>query len=274
MTQPPDGPERAELAGRVAIVFGAGSSGPGWGNGKAVAVAYARAGASVVCVDRVEAAAAETAGLIEAEGGTALALAADVTSLVSVEAAVSAAIGRFGHLDILHNNVGVASAGGPLDLDEAAFAAAMDVNVGSVFRTAKAALPALVARRGVIINISSIAAIRWTGYPYFAYYAAKAAVNQATVALAMQYAGHGIRANCVVPGMIDTPLIYNQIAAHYDSVAAMVAARSRSVPLGRMGTAWDVANAAVFLASDRAAFITGVCLPVDGGQSCGMAVPA
>jgi NAD(P)-dependent dehydrogenase (short-subunit alcohol dehydrogenase family) len=110
--------------------------------------------------------------------------------------------------------------------------------------------------------------MRWTGYPYFAYYAAKAAVNQATVALAIQYARQGIRANCIMPGLIDTPLIYKQISSEYGSVEDMVTARNAAVPLGRMGTAWDIAHAAVFLASDEAQFITGVCLPVDGGQSC------
>jgi NAD(P)-dependent dehydrogenase (short-subunit alcohol dehydrogenase family) len=121
---------------------------------------------------------------------------------------------------------------------------------------------------GAIVNISSLAAIRWTGYPYFAYYAAKAAVNQATVALAMQYARRGIRANCIMPGLIDTPLIHKQISGQYTSVEEMIAARNAAVPVGKMGTAWDIANAAVFLASDEAQFITGVCLPVDGGQSC------
>ena len=259
------------LENRIALVFGAGSSGPGWGNGKAAAVAYAREGARVIAIDVSEAAAAETAGLIRDEGGEATAVAADVTDLASIEAAVAAALERHGRLDILHNNVGVVLHGGPPDLDEDAFRRNLDLNVGSVFRTAKAVLPHFIAqKRGVIVNISSIAAVRWTGYPYFAYYTAKAAVNQATVALAMQYAAQGIRANCVMPGLIDTPLIYKQISSQYASPEEMVAARARAVPLGRMGTAWDVANAAVFLASDDAAFITGVCLPVDGGQTCAM----
>jgi hypothetical protein len=260
------------LQDRVALVFGAGSSGPGWGNGKAAAVTYAREGARVVAVDVNEAAAAETAGIIDEEQGSVLALAADVTDLASVEAAVARAIERYGRIDILHNNVGVVLHGGPKDLSEEAFRHNLDLNLGSVFRTAKAVLPHfLAARRGVIVNISSIAAVRWAGYPYFAYYAAKAAVNQATVALAMQYAPHGIRANCVMPGLIDTPLIYKQISNQYASVEEMVEARAQAVPLGRMGTAWDVAKAAAFLASDDAAFITGVCLPVDGGQTCTMA---
>jgi NAD(P)-dependent dehydrogenase (short-subunit alcohol dehydrogenase family) len=253
---------------KVALVFGAGSSGPGWGNGKAAAVAFAREGARVACVDLVEDAAAETAGIIAGEGGDALAIAADVTDLRSVEAAVGQTVERFGRIDILHNNVGFTHMGGPVELDEEQFQAAIDLNIGPVYRTAKATLPHMLRQGGgVIINISSLAAIRWTGYPYFAYYATKAAVNQATVALAIQYARQNIRANCIMPGMMDTPLIYQQISGQYASKEEMVAARARAVPLGRMGTAWDIANAAVFLASDEAQFITGVCLPVDGGQS-------
>jgi NAD(P)-dependent dehydrogenase (short-subunit alcohol dehydrogenase family) len=260
------------LKGKAAIVFGAGSSGPGWGNGKATAVAYAREGAHVACVDLVEESARETAGIIEEEGGRAIAIDADVTDAGSVEKAVAAAAEEFGRIDILHNNVGVTHMGGPAELDEEQFRASLDLNIGPVYRTAKAVLPHMLRNRGgAIVNISSLAAIRWTGYPYFAYYATKAAVNQATVALAMQYARDGIRANCIMPGLIDTPLIYKQISSQYASAEEMVAARNAAVPVGRMGTAWDVANAAVFLASDEAQFITGVCLPVDGGQSCAVA---
>jgi NAD(P)-dependent dehydrogenase (short-subunit alcohol dehydrogenase family) len=259
------------LKGKTAIVFGAGSSGPGWGNGKAAAVAYAREGAQVACIDLVSAAAEETAAIIASEGGTAVAAAADVTDLWSIEDAVATTMAAFGRIDILHNNVGVTHMGGPVELTEDQFAAAIDLNIGPIYRSAKAVLPHMLNQGGgAIVNISSIAAIRWTGYPYFAYAATKAAVNQATVALAMQYARHGIRANCIMPGLMDTPLIYKQISGQYASVDEMVAARNAAVPVGRMGTAWDIANAAVFLASDEAQFITGVCLPVDGGQSCAM----
>lgn len=269
-----EAPRSNALAGRTAIVFGAGSSGPGWGNGKAAAVAYARAGARIAAIDLMAEAAEETAAIIREEGGEAIAIAADILSLEAIQAAVSAIIARFGRIDVLHNNVGVVVHGGPVELDEATFQRNMDVNIGSVFRTAKAVLPHFIAQRsGAIVNISSLAGIRWVGYPYFAYYAAKAAVNQATVALAMQHAEFNVRANCIMPGMIDTPLIYKQISSQYGTVEEMVAARSRAVPLGRMGTAWDVANAAVFLASDAAQFITGVCLPVDGGQSCAVPLP-
>lgn len=260
------------LKGKTAIVFGAGSSGPGWGNGKAAAVAYAREGAKVICIDLVQAAADETAAIIGEEGGEALAIAADVTAQGSVDEAVAATMARFGGIQILHNNVGVTHMGGPVELSEEKFKAALDLNLGSVYRTAKAVIPAMLASGGgAIVNISSLAAIRWTGYPYFAYYATKAAVNQATMALAMQYARQNIRANCIMPGLIDTPLIYKQISGQYASVDEMVAARNAAVPMGKMGTAWDIAAAAVFLASDESAFITGVCLPVDGGQSCAVA---
>ena len=259
------------LPDKVALVFGAGSSGDGWSNGKAAAVAYAREGACVVAIDRVEQAARETAEFIQAEHHHAVAVQADVTDSGSVTAAVEQAMRAFGHIDILHNNVGTTVMGGPVELSEAAWSRSLDINLGSVYRTCKAVLPHMIQQgRGVIINISSLASIRWAGYPYFAYYATKAAVNQATVALAMQYARNGIRANAILPGAVDTPLIYREISSQYSSTEEMRAARDRAIPMGKMGTAWDIANAAVFLASDEAAFITGVCLPVDGGQSCVM----
>ncbi|MEO9337572.1 SDR family oxidoreductase [Mesorhizobium sp. SB112] len=257
------------LKGKSAIVFGAGSSGPGWGNGKAAAVLYAREGASVVCIDLSEDAANETAEIISSEGGSAISIAADATNFASIEAAVARSIDEFGAISILHNNVGVTHMGGPTELSEEQFQLSVDLNLGSVYRTSKAVIPHMIeAGGGAIVNISSLAGIRWTGYPYFAYYATKAAVNQATVAIAVQYAKQGIRANCVVPGMIDTPLIYKQISSQYASVDEMVAARNSAIPGGKMGDAWDIAYAALFLASDEAKFITGVCLPVDGGQSC------
>jgi NAD(P)-dependent dehydrogenase (short-subunit alcohol dehydrogenase family) len=188
-----------------------------------------------------------------------------------VEQAVARVLERFGRIDILDNNVGVAHMGGPIELDEDRFKTALDLNIGSVYRASKAILPQMLRQgSGAVINISSIAAIRWTGYPYFAYYATKAAVNHATVALAIQYARNGIRANCIMPSLVDTPLIYQRISGQYGSVEEMVEARKQAVPIGKMGSARDIANAAVFLASDGAQFITGICLPVDGGQSCSM----
>ena len=260
------------LQQKIALVFGAGSSGPGWGNGKATAVEFAREGAKVIAVDLNLAAAEETHRVIEQEGGSCTALAADVTNSESIKSAVTATMAQYGRIDILHNNVGVTKMGGPVELAEEEWHRAIDLNLTSVYLTCKYVLPIMVHQgSGAIINISSLAAIRYTGYSYFAYYAAKAGVNQATVAIALQYAAQGIRANAIVAGFIDTPLIHTQIAGQYASREEMMRERNRLTPMGRMGTAWDIAKAAVFLASDEAQYITGVCLPVDGGASARIA---
>ena len=256
------------LKDRVALVFGAGACGPGWSNGKASAVAYARRGARVACADIDPAAAEEVRAIVAGEGGEALALTCDVTAGADVAAAVSAARAAWGRIDILHNNVGHAAMGGPVELDEAAWKREIDLNLNGVFHACKHALPIMVEQgKGAIVNISSIAGLRYTGYDYASYYAAKGAVNQLTVGLALRYARAGIRVNAICPGLIDTPLIRRQIAGSHDSVEAMIRERHAASPTGRMGGAWDVANAAVFLASDEAAYINAVCLPVDGGLS-------
>jgi NAD(P)-dependent dehydrogenase (short-subunit alcohol dehydrogenase family) len=257
------------LQDKIAIVFGAGSVGPGWGNGKATATLFAREGAHVVCVDYNPAAAEETVGIIAGENGSASATVCDVTQSDQVKAVVEAVIARHGRIDVLHNNVGYATMGGPIELSEAEWRRSFDLNVTGAFLTRKHVLPHMLARRsGAIVNVSSIAAIRWTGYPYAAYYAAKAAVNNFTMGLALQYAADGIRVNAVMPGLMNTPLIHQQISGQYKDADEMVRARDAACPMGRMGTAWDVAKAALFLASDEAAYITGVSLPVDGGLTC------
>lgn len=257
------------LDSKVAILFGAGSVGPGWGNGKAAAVLYARHGATVVCVDVNPAAAEETVGIIREEGGRAGAAACDVLDSGAVRRLVDGVAAEHGRIDILHNNVGYATMGGPVELDEAAWHRTIDLNVTGCFLTCKHAIPHMLARRsGAIVNVSSIAAVRYTGYPYAAYYAAKAAVNNFTMGVALQYAKEGIRANAVMPGLMNTPLIHQQISGQYKTAEEMVAARDAACPMGRMGTAWDVAHAALFLASDEAQYITGVSLPVDGGLTC------
>jgi NAD(P)-dependent dehydrogenase (short-subunit alcohol dehydrogenase family) len=257
---------QGKLQGRVAIVYGAGSVGEGWGNGKASAVAYARAGAKVACIDMNEVAAQATAAIISGEGGDAIAVKANVTDLDQVRAATDAVVKAFGRLDVLHNNVGITAAGGPVEASEESWDRVMSVNVKSMFFTCKCALPLMVDQgRGAIVNISSLAGIRWTGYNYSSYYASKAAVINFTRGVAIEYASRGIRANSILPGLMDTPHIYQQITTFYTSVEEMVQARHKLSPTGRMGTAWDVANAAVFLASDDAAYINGVELPVDGG---------
>lgn len=255
------------LQDKVALVMGAGSSGPGWGNGKATAVRFAREGARVVCVDVVAAAAEETAGLIAAEGGTAVARTCDVTDSAAVKAVVDDTVDRWSRIDILQNNVGIAVMGGPIELDEAAWRRVLDVNLTSVFLACKHVLPVMLAHgKGAIVNVSSIAAVRWVGYPYASYYASKGGLNQFTSGLALQYAAQGIRANAIMPGLMDTPLIRSQIAGQYADVETMIRERDAKSPTGKMGDAWDVANAALFLASDEAKYVNGVCLPVDGGH--------
>jgi len=257
------------LKDKIAVVFGAGSVGPGWGNGKATAVLFARNGATVICVDIDRAAADETVGIIAGEGGRASAHACDVTDSASVADLVAGIVSAHGRIDVLHNNVGYAAMGGPIELDEGAWRRSFDLNVTSCFITCKHVLPHMLAQKsGAIVNVSSVAAIRYTGYPYAAYYAAKAAVNNFSMGLALQYARDGIRVNAIMPGLMNTPLIYQQISDQYANAAEMVAARDAACPTGRMGTAWDVAHAALFLASDEAAYITGISLPVDGGLTC------
>jgi NAD(P)-dependent dehydrogenase (short-subunit alcohol dehydrogenase family) len=257
------------LQDKIAIVFGAGSVGPGWGNGKATATLFAREGARVVCVDFNPDAAMETVEIIAREGGAASAAICDVTRSEQVKRIVDEVVATHGRIDVLHNNVGYATMGGPVELSEDEWHKTIDLNITGCFITCKYVLPHMLARQsGAIVNVSSIAAIRWTGYPYAAYYAAKAAVNNFTMGLALQYAKDGIRANAVMPGLMNTPLIHQQISGQYKDPDDMVRARDAACPMGRMGTAWDVAQAALFLASDEAAYITGVSLPVDGGLTC------
>ncbi|MCH5377570.1 MAG: SDR family oxidoreductase [Planctomycetes bacterium] len=261
-----------ELDGRSALVFGAGSIGPGWGNGKACAVAFARAGARVAVVDLDLERAEETAELIRQDGGEVLALAADVASAADVEAAVRRTEQHFGAIDVLHNNVGINRPGDPVSMSEADWDLSMDCNLKSVFLACKYALPVMLRQgRGAIINSSSILSVRISRYDQVAYYASKAGVDHLTRAVAVRYADRGIRCNAIQPGLINTPLLYANkqvvIDAH-GSVEAMIADRDAASPTGKMGEAWDIANAAVFLASDRASYINGVILPVDGGLTC------
>jgi NAD(P)-dependent dehydrogenase (short-subunit alcohol dehydrogenase family) len=260
------------LKDRTAIVVGAGQSpGEGMGNGRATALTFAREGALVLAVDRNLASAQETADMIKAKGGTAIAFQADVTSEDEIKAMVAEAHTRWGRLDILHNNVGVSLAGGDaqlLEITEEAIDNCVAINLKSCIFAAKYAIPIMRAQKsGAIVNISSVAAI--TLYPYVAYKATKAAMIAFTEQLAYQNAEYGIRANVILPGLMNTPMAVDTRARAFNKTRAeMEAERDAKVPLRRkMGTAWDVANAALFLASDEANFITGVTLPVDGGAS-------
>ena len=260
------------LQDRFAMVVGAGQSpGETMGNGRATAMVFARHGAQVVAVDRDLASARETVAIIADEGGKAIALQADVTDEAAVKAAVDECLGRHGRLDILHNNVGVSIAGGDAEITEItveAFDRCVAINLRGMVLTCKHALPGMRAQAsGAIINISSLAA--WSVYPLVAYKTTKAAVIALTEQLAILNARYGVRANVILPGLMDTPMaVDTRVAALGKSRAEIVAGRDAQVPLGgKMGTAWDVANAALFLASDEAGFITGAALPVDGGSS-------
>jgi NAD(P)-dependent dehydrogenase (short-subunit alcohol dehydrogenase family) len=255
------------LKDRIAIVVGAGQSpGEGMGNGRATAITFAREGARVLCVDRNPASAQETVDMIVANGGTAAAFEADVTKESDVKAMVAGTQARWGRVDILHNNVGVSLAGGDAELlaiTEEAIDRCVAINLKSCIFAAKYVIPIMRTQAsGSIINISSMAAI--TTYPYVAYKATKSAMIAFTEQLAYQNAQYGI-----LPGLMNTPMAVDTRARAFNKTRAqMEAERDAQVPLRKkMGTAWDVANAALFLASDEANFITGVTLPVDGGAS-------
>ncbi len=262
------------MAGKVALVLGAGSSGhdePGapWSNGAAAAALYAREGARVVAADVVPQAAEATRSIIAQEGGEAIACTADVTRSDDIAAAVERTMAMYGRIDVLHNNVGVTIMGGPIELSEESWRRGLDLNLTGAFLACKHVLPVMLDQgKGAIVNISSGAAVRINEYPYASYSASKAGLNHFTRAMAIQYAARGIRVNAVMPGVMDTPLIYRQIAGQYADREAMVRARDARSPTGKMGDAWDVAYASLFLASDEARYINGVCLAVDGGLTC------
>ena len=260
------------LKDKVAIVVGAGQSpGEGMGNGRATALTFAREGAKVVCVDRDLGSAEETVRMIAGKQGTAVACKADVTKARDIKAMVTDTQARWGRIDILHNNVGVSLAGGDaelLEISEEAFDRCVAINLKSCILACKEVIPIMRRQQsGAIINISSMAVI--TTYPYVAYKATKAAMVSFTEQLAYQNASYGIRANVILPGLMNTPMAVDTRAREFKKTRAEIEAlRDAQVPLRKkMGTGWDVANAALFLASDEANFITGVTLPVDGGAS-------
>jgi NAD(P)-dependent dehydrogenase (short-subunit alcohol dehydrogenase family) len=258
------------LAGKIALVLGAGQTpGDTIGNGRATAVLFAREGARVVAVDRRMPAAEETVAQIRGEGGEATAVEADATREAEVEALISLCVTRHGRIDVLHNNVGIGGGdAGPAHVTEEDWDRILAVNLKSVVFPCKHVLPVMRAQQGgSIINVSSIAAVCSTGI--VAYKTSKAGINAYTQSLAVGNAKYGIRANVIMPGLIDTPMAIEGISkATGMPKPELIRQRDAQVPLGgRMGTAWDVAYAALYLASDEARFVTGVALPVDGGQS-------
>lgn len=254
------------VAGKRTAVVGAGSIGPGWGNGKAAAVLYAREGAQVLCVDRDKDAATETASIIRAEGGQADIFAGDMTDPEAALAMASAAKASMGGIDIVHFNVGTSKQGGVTQTTYHDWRQVFAVNLDAAFHVTKATLPLLQQGGGALVYISSLAGLMGGPYSYVGYEASKAALGRFARSVALEAAPSGVRANTVVPGMIDTPHVTALIAGDAD-IEVLRAARAAQVPLGRQGTAWDIAEAALFLSSDAASFITGAELVVDGGMS-------
>jgi NAD(P)-dependent dehydrogenase (short-subunit alcohol dehydrogenase family) len=264
------------LAGKIALVAGAGQTpGEKIGNGRATALLFAREGARVMLLDRDLAAAEDTAAAIAAEGGTAEVAVGDVSREEDCSAAVAACVERLGGLDVLHHNVGIGQGDGWTEwIDFAGWERIVRVNAGGAMLMAKAALPVMrEGGGGAITFVSSIAALVAGAAPMsnppHGYKMSKAAMDALTLSLAQSYAEHGIRVNAILPGLIDTPMGVDSVAAAIGIERERYAQRrDEAVPLkGGMGSAWDVANAALFLASEEARFITGVLLPVDGGQS-------
>jgi len=283
------------LQGKIAIVTGAGCIGPGWGNGRATTCRFFEEGAKVFAVDISESALEETLQRVEAVRTANNNVAAkygelethicNATDNDSVAAMIDAAVQRFGGLDILVNNVGVPARGGPVDLTEEAWDAQIDINLKSVFLTCKHAIPYIEktlqensttsnnssnpGTTGAIVNIASTSGIRWTGNAQVGYAASKAGVIQFSRVAAVEYAARGIRVNSIVPGQLHTPMVEAKLAGMRTSgdVDALLADRLARIPLGYMGDGRDTANAAVYLASDEACFVTGTEIVVDGGMS-------
>lgn len=251
------------LAGKRAIVIGAGSVSAGIGNGRASAMLFAREGAHVLAVDRDLAAAEDTANRIQAEGGAAQAIAADATQETDMIRIIDHARQLWGGLDILQHTVGMSLAGGVTETAPEDWDHVFQVNLTSAYLAARTAIPLMRdSGGGAFVFISSLAAHQAGPYDYVAYEASKAGLNRMTRSIARAHAPENIRANVVMPGVIDTPHVQAFISG-----AQATTDRAKLVPMGRQGSPWDVAEAALFFASDAAGFITGAVLPVDGGMS-------
>ncbi len=257
------------LAGKVALITGAGCIGPGWGNGRAAAVLFAREGAKVFAVDKNPEAMTETVARVGNDGEIATHL-CDLTDDAEVSAMTDACCKAFGRIDILVNNVGGSAAGGAAEISEESFDSQIEYNLKSVFLACRHVIPVMIEQGGgAIVNTASSSGTRYTGAPQIGYASAKAAVIQFSRVTAVQYAGKGIRVNTVVPGQMHTPMVEARLAKQRTGgdIEALLKARVARIPLGFMGDGRDTANAVLFLASDEARFVTGTEIVVDGGMT-------
>jgi NAD(P)-dependent dehydrogenase (short-subunit alcohol dehydrogenase family) len=258
------------LQDKVALITGAGCVGPGWGNGRATAVRFAQEGAKIFAADKSPKTMEETVARCREVSEEVTTFTGDVIDNASVVAMVEACMKAFGRIDILVNNVGGSAAGGPVEMAEEVFDAQLDYNLKSVFLTCKHVLPIMERQGGgAIVNLASTSGTRWTGSAQVGYATSKAAVIQFSRVTAVQYAKKGIRVNTVIPGQLHTPMVEVRLAKQRTGgdVEKLLETRVKRIPLGFMGDGRDTANAALFLASDEARFVTGTEILVDGGMS-------
>jgi len=269
------------LEGKVVLIIGCGSVGPGWGNGRAMAVLFAREGATIFGGDIDMSAAEETARLVREEGGTIDTHGVDVTDEASIKALVDACMARHGRIDVLVNNVGGSAPGGPVEMSTEVWDRQFDTNIRYVFLACKYVLPIMEqqfeadGRGGSIVNLASIAGLRHFGANVVAYAASKAGLIKFTEVTAVQYAPQNVRMNIVIPGLMNTPLVTTRLAGERAGGDAerLIRQRNAQPPMGRMGEAWDVAYAALYFASDEAKYVTGAQITVDGGLSAAARQP-
>ncbi|MBH73837.1 MAG: 3-oxoacyl-ACP reductase [Rhodospirillaceae bacterium] len=258
------------LEGKVALISGAGSCGPGWGNGRATATLFAREGAKIFAVDLNQEAVEETAKTIQDEGNECTTYCCDVTNAESVNEMVTSCVDRFGQVDVLQNNVGGSAAGGAMDMEEEVWDEQMDHNLKHVFLVTKAVLPIMVKNKtGSIINMSSTSGLTYGGAFQIAYCTTKAAIRRFSEAVAIEFAGRGVRCNTIIPGQLHTPMVETRLAQQRTggNIKKLIETRNARIPLGQMGDGFDVAYAAVYLGSDESKFVTGSEIKLDGAMT-------
>lgn len=266
----PPRPAAGRLAGKVAIVTGAGAAGDSWGIGRAIACILGREGATIIAVDRDRTSADFTADIIRANGGSADAVEADLLQLSNAQRAAETALERHGRIDVLVNGVGGGGAGGGISTTEAAWRASLDLNLTTAFFASKSVLPAMVeAGRGSIVHIGSMAGVRYPGTPTLAYSVAKAGLLQLSTMIALEFAANGIRSNYLALGHVDTPEIRRRVVERYgaENLDSVMRMRAGVVPQKRNATVWEIADAVLFLASDESSHVTSINLPIDGGSA-------